>query len=114
MLRWDLAKWLIASAAAAATFLGVPQVAGEPIATTIATPAPTPLPPRIGKLLIDIETGESSARRASAEELARSNDSRSIGALIAAMKDEDAEVRRAAMLGLWRVGRPAFDRLITS
>src|SRR5215210_350601 len=102
MLPWGLTRWLVATAAAAGSLLGAPAVCGQEVA------------PRMGKLLIDIESGEPSARRASAEALAASKDSRSIGALIAAMRDDEADVRRAAMLGLWRVGRPAYERLIAA
>ncbi|HEV8607695.1 MAG TPA: HEAT repeat domain-containing protein [Tepidisphaeraceae bacterium] len=121
MLRWTWIEWLIAAAAAAASIFAVPSVCGDeiaasPVATALADgnvlSVGTQSASNVGKLLIDLETGEASARRACAEELSRSNDERSIGALIAAMKDEDADVRRAAMLGLWRVGRPAFDRLL--
>jgi HEAT repeat protein len=126
--RW--VEWVIAAAAAAASLFAVPSVCGDAIGAPMGTPVgaaglanpagaasakaePTAsIPVSIGKLLIDVETGEVSARRASIEELSRSNDRRSIGALVAAMKDEDSEVRRAAMLGLWRVGRPGFDRLM--
>src|SRR5438874_1213517 len=125
MPRWDFTKWLIAAAAAAASLLGVtqacaeetePVVVGSPIGSAAGPTSADvkPATPRVGKLLIDLETGEVSARRASAELLAASHDDRSIGALISAMRDEDADVRRAAMLGLWRVGRPAFDRLLES
>src|SRR5688572_9685579 len=123
-------EWLIAGAAAAASLFAAPSVCGDPIGAPVASPVgamaamkaaasaasakadPTEAIPKIGKLLLDLETGEISGRRAAIEELSRSNDGRSVGALIAAMKDEDADTRRAAMLGLWRVGRPAFDRLI--
>src|SRR5215212_9997896 len=126
--RW--VEWVIAGAAAAASLFAIPSVCGDAMGTPVASPVgvsgasakadPTAniassianVPVTIGKLLIDVESGEVSARRASIEELSRSNDGRSLGALVAAMKDEDSEVRRAAMLGLWRVGRPAFDRLI--
>jgi HEAT repeat protein len=134
MPRWDFTRWLIATAAAAASLLGVtqvcaeetesePAVVGTPVGNVASAVGPAvgsasadakSAPPRVGKLLIDLETGEVSARRASAELLAASHDDRSIGALISAMRDDDADVRRAAMLGLWRVGRPAFDRLIDS
>src|SRR5207237_6354401 len=91
----------------------VPAVVGSPVGSTAgsASADAKSAASRIGKLLIDLETGEVSTRRASAELLAASHDDRSIGALISALRDEDADVRRAAMLGLWRVGRPAFDRL---
>jgi len=125
MVRWSWIEWAIAGAAAAASLLCAPAVCGDPIAPPVATPlgpvAPTAsvdvkivasVRPPIGKLLLDVETGEVSVRRASIEELSRSTDARCIGMLIAAMKDDDADVRRAAMLGLWRVGRPAYDRLI--
>src|SRR4051794_10365273 len=116
MPRWDFTRWLIATAAAAASLLGVTQVCAEETESdpvVVATPlgsksavasasadAKSVIPP-IGKLLIDLETGEVSARRSSAELLAASHDDRSIGALISAMRDDDADVRRAAMLGLW-------------
>src|SRR5882724_102420 len=131
MVRWSWIEWLIAGAAAAASLFAAPSVCGDPMAAPVASPvgstvgsvvgpasadvrAVTSIKPTIGKLLIDLETGESSARRASIEELSRSNDERSVGALVGAMRDDDADVRRAAMLGLWRVGRPAFDRTSAS
>src|SRR5205823_7282563 len=129
MVRWSWIEWLIGGAAAAASLFAAPSVCGDPVVPPMGSPvgstvgsvggtASTNFPaaiqikPTVGKLLLDLETGETSARRASIEELSRSNDERSVGALVAAMKDDDADVRRAAMLGLWRVGRPAFDRLM--
>ena len=96
MVRWSWIEWLIAGAAAAASLLAAPSVCGDPIAAAVASPVgsavgsasadrPTQIGPRIGKLLLDLETAEVSGRRASIEELSRSNDERSIGALVAAM-----------------------------
>src|SRR5882672_5987264 len=124
MVRWSWVEWVIAGAAAALSLLAIPRVCGESIAMPVGTPvgagnvagasgasakadptaAAIPVAVSIGKLLLEVESGELSVRRASIEELSRSNDGRSIGALVAAMKDEDADTRRAAMLGLWRVG----------
>src|SRR6185436_12808010 len=97
--RW--VEWVIAAAAAAASLFAVPNVCGDAIGAPMGTPVgaaglansaasasakadPTAnVTASIGKLLIDVESGEVSARRASIEELSRSNDGRSIGALVA-------------------------------
>ena len=72
MVRWSWIEWAIAGAAAAASLLCAPAVCGDPIAPPVATPlgplAPTAsldaksvasVRPPIGKLLLDVETGES-------------------------------------------------------
>src|SRR5687767_2430958 len=85
MLQWGLTRWLIASAAAVGSLLGVTKVCGDvsskPETTTVGSsvasasadrkPAEVP----VGRLLIDIESAEPAARRASAEALAASKDS---------------------------------------
>src|SRR6266568_2075659 len=80
MVRWSWIEWLIAGAAAAASLFAAPSVCGDPVAAPVASPVGSPvgsavgatsadvhaaaqIRPSIGKLLLDLETGESSARR---------------------------------------------------
>ena len=125
MVRWSWIEWLIAGAAAAASLFAAPSVCGDPMGQPLGTPVGSAMgtgvsvasgvsakadpvadrntnianpTARFGKLLIDLEIGESSARRASIEELSRSNDERSVGALVAAMRDDAAD--RLARIGL--------------
>src|SRR4051812_49671035 len=73
MPRWDFTRWLIASAAAAASLLGVTQVCAEEaesMPAVVASPVggsmesavgsasadAKPPTPKVGKLLIDLET----------------------------------------------------------
>src|SRR4051812_4441026 len=66
----------------------------------------------VGSALSQLETAGPDGRRTAAEALGAANDARSVGALIVALKDEDYEVRRAAVLGLWKLGALARPRLL--
>src|SRR5439155_17241176 len=76
-------------------------------------PPANPVNPQdVGSALTQCESAGPDGRRAAVEILTHSRDPRAVGALILALKDEDYEVRRSAVLGLWKLGPMARERLI--
>src|SRR5688500_12048131 len=97
-LAGKLPGWLIAGAIALGS--GFHSAAAEAVDA-----------PRLGKLLVQIESPYAETRRAAAEQLSGLTDPRALGALIAALRDESSDVRRVAIIGLAKAKGGAIDQL---